>query len=74
MSPREIRSYRTQAIILGHIEYGEADRILKVFTFQKGKITAIAKASGAYAPARPVTWSLSRGSRSFWQRAATWIS
>ncbi|QRN83072.1 DNA repair protein RecO [Chloroflexota bacterium] len=43
MSPREIRSYRTQAIILGHIEYGEADRILKVFTFQKGKITAIAK-------------------------------
>jgi DNA repair protein RecO (recombination protein O) len=43
MSPREIRSYRTQAIILGHIEYGEADRILKVFTFKKGKITAIAK-------------------------------
>lgn len=43
MSPREIRSYRTQAIILGHLEYGEADRILKVFTFQKGKITAIAK-------------------------------
>ena len=43
MSPREIRSYRTQAIILGHIEYGEADRILKIFTFKKGKITAIAK-------------------------------
>jgi DNA repair protein RecO (recombination protein O) len=43
MSPREIRSYRTQAIILGHKDYGEADRILKVFTFEKGKITAIAK-------------------------------
>jgi DNA repair protein RecO (recombination protein O) len=43
MSPREVRSYRTQAIVLGHIEYGEADRILKLFTFKKGKITAIAK-------------------------------
>jgi DNA repair protein RecO (recombination protein O) len=43
MSPKEARSYRTQAIVLGHIEYGEADRILKLFTFQKGKITAIAK-------------------------------
>ncbi len=43
MSPREAHSYRTQAIVLGHIEYGEADRILKLFTFKKGKITAIAK-------------------------------
>ena len=43
MSPREIRSYRTQAIILGHKDYDEADRILRVFTFTKGKITAIAK-------------------------------
>jgi len=43
MSPKEIRSYRTQAIVLGHIEYGEADRILTLFTYQRGKITAIAK-------------------------------
>jgi DNA repair protein RecO (recombination protein O) len=43
MSPREIRSYRTQAIVLGHIEVGEADRILKLFTLEKGKITVIAK-------------------------------
>jgi len=43
MSPREIRSYRTQAIVLGHKDYGEADRILKIFTFEKGKITVIAK-------------------------------
>ena len=43
MSPDKVRSYRTQAIVLGHIEYGEADRILKLFTFEKGKITAIAK-------------------------------
>lgn len=43
MSPRENRSYRAQAIVLGHIEYGEADRILKLFTFEKGKVTVIAK-------------------------------
>jgi len=43
MSPRESHSYRTQAIVLGHIEYGEADRILKLFTMEKGKISAIAK-------------------------------
>lgn len=43
MTPSQIRSYRTQAIVLGHIEYGEADRILKLFTFEQGKITAIAK-------------------------------
>jgi len=40
---RETRSYRTQAIVLSHIEYGEADRILKLFTYEKGKITVIAK-------------------------------
>lgn len=43
MSPEKIRTYRTQAVVLGHIEYGEADRILKLFTYEKGKITAIAK-------------------------------
>lgn len=43
MSPKEIRTYRTQAIVLRHIEYGEADRILTLFTYQRGKITAIAK-------------------------------
>jgi DNA repair protein RecO (recombination protein O) len=43
MSPRETHSYRTQAVVLGHIEYGEADRILKLFTMEKGKISAIAK-------------------------------
>ncbi len=43
MSPREAHSYRTQAVVLGHIEFGEADRILTLFTMEKGKITAIAK-------------------------------
>ena len=43
MSTRESRTYRTQAIVLGHFEYGEADRILKLFTLEKGKVSAIAK-------------------------------
>ena len=43
MPSREMRSYRAQAIVLGHIEYGEADQILRLFTYEKGKITAIAK-------------------------------
>jgi len=43
MSPREMRTYRTQAIVIGHTEFGEADRIIKLFTLEKGKITAIAK-------------------------------
>jgi DNA repair protein RecO (recombination protein O) len=43
MPGKEVRTYRTQAVVLGHIEYGEADRIIKLFTAEKGKITAIAK-------------------------------
>jgi DNA repair protein RecO (recombination protein O) len=43
MSPQNNHTYRTQAIVLGHIEYGEADRILKLFTYELGKISAIAK-------------------------------
>ena len=43
MSSTKARSYRTQAIVLGHIEFGEADRILNLFTYERGKISAIAK-------------------------------
>lgn len=43
MSSHGSRTYRTQAIVLGHYEYGEADRILKLYTLEKGKVSAIAK-------------------------------
>lgn len=43
MSQNKSRTYRAQAIVLSHIEYGEADRILNLFTHERGKITAIAK-------------------------------
>ncbi|HOM67428.1 MAG: DNA repair protein RecO [Chloroflexi bacterium ADurb.Bin120] len=40
---RESRTYQTRAIVLRHYEFGEADRILRLFTLEKGKISAIAK-------------------------------
>jgi DNA repair protein RecO (recombination protein O) len=38
-----IRLYRTDAVVLGRRDYGEADRILTLYTPERGKITAIAK-------------------------------
>jgi DNA repair protein RecO (recombination protein O) len=40
---RSPRVYSTEAIVLRRIDYGEADRILTLFTPQKGKTHAIAK-------------------------------
>jgi DNA repair protein RecO (recombination protein O) len=42
---RQQRSYSTEAIILKHVDLGEADRILTLMTPYKGKIRAIAKGS-----------------------------
>ena len=41
--PLQERLYRTEAIVLGRLEYGEADRILTVYTPQRGKFRVIAK-------------------------------
>lgn len=38
-----MRSYKTQGIIIKRINFGEADRILTIFTKRYGKIKAIAK-------------------------------
>ncbi|MBI2940447.1 MAG: DNA repair protein RecO [Chloroflexi bacterium] len=35
--------YRTEAVVLRHLDYGEADRILTLYTPQHGKVRAIAK-------------------------------
>ena len=40
---QKFRSFRADSIVLKHRDYGEADRLLTLFTRQKGKITAIAK-------------------------------
>ena len=41
--PRPERSFRTQAIILRRQDYGEADRLLTLFTPEYGKLRVIAK-------------------------------
>jgi DNA repair protein RecO (recombination protein O) len=40
---RQQRSYPTEAIILKHLDLGEADRIITLFTPRKGKYNVIAK-------------------------------
>ena len=39
----KFRSFRADAIVLKHQDYGEADRILTLYTRQRGKVRAIAK-------------------------------
>ena len=41
--PREFHSYRVEAVVLRHMNWGEADRLLTLFTRQQGKITVVAK-------------------------------
>ncbi|MEL7637442.1 MAG: DNA repair protein RecO [Anaerolineaceae bacterium] len=43
MASKEARSYRVQALVIRHREFGEADRILTLYTLEKGKLQAIAK-------------------------------
>jgi DNA repair protein RecO (recombination protein O) len=40
---KPVRQFRTQAIILSRRDFGESDRLLKIFTPDYGKISAIAK-------------------------------
>ncbi len=41
--PLQERLYRTDAVVLGRIDYGEADRILTIYTPHRGKFRVIAK-------------------------------
>lgn len=40
---REARSFRVEAVVLRHSDYGEADRLLTLYTRQLGKTRALAK-------------------------------
>ncbi len=67
------RSIRVDAVVLRHKEWGEADRIITLYTHQKGKLRAIAKGvrkltsrkSGHLEPFTRAELQLARG-RDFW--------
>jgi DNA repair protein RecO (recombination protein O) len=40
---REPHSFRVEAVVLRHLDWGEADRILTLYTRERGKVRAIAK-------------------------------
>ncbi|HVN15979.1 MAG TPA: DNA repair protein RecO, partial [Anaerolineales bacterium] len=41
--PKVPRSFRMEAIVLRHGDWGEADRLLTLYTREQGKVRAIAK-------------------------------
>jgi DNA repair protein RecO (recombination protein O) len=41
--PREMRSFRVEAVVLKHNDYGEADRMLTLYSRQRGKLRALGK-------------------------------
>lgn len=67
------RSLRTEAVVLRHSDWGEADRLLTIFTSYRGKLRAIAKGvrklnsrkAGHLEPFTLVNLMLARG-RDFW--------
>lgn len=63
------RSFRAEAIVLRHADWGEADRILTLFTREQGKLRALAKGArkllsrkaGHLEPFTRITVQLARG-------------
>jgi DNA repair protein RecO (recombination protein O) len=66
---REARSFRVEAVVLRHADWGEADRLLTLYTRQRGKVRAIAKGArrirsrkaGHLEPFTRVTLQLAKG-------------
>src|SRR2546421_6969384 len=64
------RSYTTQAIVLRSFRLGEADRVLHLYTAERGRVGAVAKGirktksrfGGRLEPLSPVELMLHRGS------------
>ncbi len=65
----EQRSFRVEAVVLRHSDWGEADRLLTLYTRERGKVRAIAKGArkirsrkaGHLEPFTRVTLQLARG-------------
>ena len=70
---KEIRSKRVEAVVLRHSDWGEADRLLVLYTREMGKVRAIAKGArkmrsrkaGHLQPFTRVTLQLAKG-RDLW--------
>jgi DNA repair protein RecO (recombination protein O) len=66
---KESRSFRVEAVVLRHADWGEADRILTLYTRERGKVRAIAKGArrirsrkaGHLEPFTHVTLQLAKG-------------
>src|SRR5512136_2086531 len=43
MTNRSERSFRVEAVILRHADWGEADRLLSLYSRERGKLRAVAK-------------------------------
>lgn len=43
MAGDKLRTFHVNAVVLRHLEFGEADRILTLYTLERGKLSAIAK-------------------------------
>lgn len=67
--PAEFRSFRAQSIVLRHKDWGEADRLLTIYTREQGKVRALAKGArkvtsrkaGHLQPFTYVTLQLAKG-------------
>jgi len=65
----DFRSFRVEAVVLRHSDWGEADRLVVLYTLQQGKIRALAKGvrkltsrkAGHLEPFTHVTLQLSKG-------------
>src|SRR5437870_7332264 len=64
------RSYKTEAVVLRSIRFGEADRVLHLYTAERGRVGAVAKGirktksrfGGRLEPLSHVTLQLHQGS------------
>jgi len=69
MNARPERSFRVEAVVLRHADWGEADRVLTLYTRERGKVRAIAKGArkirsrkaGHLEPFTRVTLQLAKG-------------
>ncbi len=65
----EHRSFRVEAVVIRHADWGEADRMLTLYTRERGKVRAIAKGArriksrkaGHLEPFTRVTLQLAKG-------------